>query len=174
MKNFTWVLIVVLLSTTIQSCRVKPNKNYVRVSPAKTESGKMEACDVTIQYSSPFVKGRTVYGELVPYDGVWRAGANEATTIEFSKAVKIDGKVLAAGKYTFFVIPKKEGNWSIIFNKKLNQWGAFAYNEKHNVLVGSAKTATIDHVESLKYWMNANSIFLDWASTRMSFEVGAE
>src|SRR4051812_48838821 len=80
-------------------------------SPAATATGKIGAADVTVNYSSPGVKGRKIFGGLEPYDKVWRAGANEATTVEFSKAVTVEGKALPAGKYGFFLIPS-EKQWT--------------------------------------------------------------
>src|SRR6187431_3228823 len=73
--------------------------------------------DVTITYSRPGVKGRTIWGDLVPYDKVWRTGANEATAITFSTDVKVNGQPLAAGTYSLHTIPTKN-DWTVIFNKK--------------------------------------------------------
>ena len=117
-------------------------------SPAATATGKIGATNVTVSYSSPGVKGRKIFGGLEPYGKVWRAGANEATTVEFSKAVTVGGKPLPAGKYGFFVIPAA-GPWTVIFNKVPNQWGAFKYDEKQDalrVLVTPRKTALTERL----------------------------
>ena len=87
---------------------------------------------VTIDYSQPSVKGRKIWGELVPYDQVWRAGANETTTFTLSADATVGGKNLPAGKYAFFVIPN-EKEWTIIFNKTI-KWGAFSYKQEEDVL----------------------------------------
>lgn len=84
-------------------------------------------------YSRPQKNNRTVFGELVEYDKVWRLGANEATEIEFFKDVRIDGKKVAKGKYTLYAFPKPE-KWTIIFNKETDIWGAFNYDETKDVL----------------------------------------
>src|SRR5688572_3927170 len=97
-----------------------------RVSPKASVSYTIGLTDVEIHYGSPAVKGRPVWGSLVPYDKIWRAGANEATTIEFSTDVNMEGQTLRAGKYALFIIPG-ETDWTIIFNKKHDQWGAFGY-----------------------------------------------
>ncbi|GAB3313711.1 DUF2911 domain-containing protein [Hymenobacter humi] len=131
-------------------------------SPAATATGKIGAADVTIKYSSPAVKGRTIYGGLVPYNQVWRAGANEATTVEFSKPVKVEGKPLAAGKYSFFAIPT-EKQWTIIFNKVPEQWGAFKYAQKDDALrvtVTPRKAATM--AERLAYEVKPTGMVLRW------------
>jgi hypothetical protein len=91
-------------------------------SPPATASGKIGGVDVTVNYNSPAVKGRQVWGGLVPYDKVWRTGANEATVINFSKDVMVEGQKLAAGKYSVYTIPG-QNEWTVIFNKQTGQWG---------------------------------------------------
>ena len=98
-----------------------------RASPKETTNGKINQSDLTITYGAPYVKGRVIWGELVPFDKIWRAGANEATTFEFSKDVDIENQKLPAGKYSFFLIPNKE-KCTIIFNNDFNQWGAYKYD----------------------------------------------
>lgn len=136
-------------------------------SPAATASGKIGGTDVTVSYSSPAVKGRAIWGGLVPYGQVWRAGANEATTVEFSKDVKVEGKALPAGKYGFFVIPT-EKQWTVIFNKVPNQWGAFKYDEKQDalrVMVTPRKTAAL--TERLAYEVTPKGLVLRWENDEL-------
>jgi hypothetical protein len=99
-----------------------------RVSPKASVSYTIGYTEVSVHYSSPAVKERAIWGALVPYDKVWRAGADEATTIEFSTDVNIEGQSLRAGKYAFFLIPG-ETEWTVILNKKTDQWGSFNYDE---------------------------------------------
>ena len=108
-------------------------KEEVRISPKAAVIQKVGFTDITIDYSRPGVKGRTIWGGLVPYNAVWRAGANEATKITFNSDVKINGKKLKAGSYGFFTIPTKD-KWTIIFNKVADQWGAFEYNDVEDAL----------------------------------------
>jgi len=91
-------------------------------SPAETASGTVAGSEIKISYSSPAVKGRKIWGGLVPYDKVWRTGANEATIFETSKDIKIGGKTLKAGKYSLYTKPG-EKEWSVIFNSQTGQWG---------------------------------------------------
>ncbi|MEY4727976.1 MAG: hypothetical protein RLZZ390_500 [Bacteroidota bacterium] len=98
-----------LLTFGINACA-----QNAKPSPAQTASGKAGNATVTINYGSPSVKGRKIWGDLVPYGKVWRTGANDATTIEFSADVKIEGQPLAKGKYALFTIPEENG-WTIIF-----------------------------------------------------------
>jgi len=104
-----------------------------RVSPNASVSQTIGVTEVTISYGRPGVKGRTIWGELVPYGEVWRTGANEATTISFSKDVTVEGEPLPAGTYALFTIPK-EAEWIIVFNKNAQQWGAFDYNASQDAL----------------------------------------
>lgn len=98
--------------------------SFSQASPAATATGKVGEANITIKYSSPSVKGRKVYGsDLVPYGGkVWRAGANFATIFETDKDIVVEGKALAAGKYSIYAIAN-ENEWVIIFNSKTGQWG---------------------------------------------------
>jgi len=131
-------------------------------SPRDSVSGKIGKASVKINYGSPSVKGRTIWGDLVPYNKVWRAGANEATTFTTDKNLNVEGKELSAGTYGFFVIPG-EKEWTIIFNKTAKQWGAYEYKEKDDVIrvtVKSQKSASMN--ERLIYKINANGISLLW------------
>ena len=104
-----------------------------RVSPQATVSQTVGLTNVTITYCRPGVKGRVIWGGLVPYDQVWRTGANEATTITFADPVTIDGTKLPAGTYGLFTIPGKD-EWTVIFNKTAKQWGAYEYKQAEDAL----------------------------------------
>jgi hypothetical protein len=104
-----------------------------RPSPKASVQQTVGLTDVTINYCRPGVKGRTIWGDLVPYDKVWRTGANEATTIQISQDVKVNGKPLPAGLYSLHTIPGKSA-WTVIFNKKAEQWGSYDYDEKDDAL----------------------------------------
>ncbi|HLA60421.1 MAG TPA: DUF2911 domain-containing protein [Puia sp.] len=93
-----------------------------RPSPPATAKGKIKDANITIDYSSPSVKGRTIWGSLVPYNKIWRAGANEATIFTTDKDVMVEGKKLPAGKYSLFMTPG-EKEWTVIFNSQTGQWG---------------------------------------------------
>jgi Protein of unknown function (DUF2911) len=93
-----------------------------RASPPATAAGKVKGATISIDYSSPSVKGRTIFGSLLPYGKLWRAGANEATIFTTDKAIEVEGKSLAAGKYSLFMTPG-EKEWTIFFNSETGQWG---------------------------------------------------
>ncbi|WP_293306043.1 DUF2911 domain-containing protein [Pedobacter sp. UBA5917] len=104
---------------------------------------------ITLVYSRPNVKGRKIFGGMEPLGTVWRNGANAATRIKFTDAVKIDGKDLPAGEYGLFSIPGKN-EWTVIFSKTPDQWGAYTYKESDDVLRVSVKTTALkDKVETL-------------------------
>ena len=113
--GFVLALISIFLTSTIWA----QNK---RVSPPVTASGNVNGVNITMDYSSPAVKGRKIWGDLVPYGKVWRAGANEATLITIDKDVQVEGKALPAGKYSLYAIPG-ETEWIIIINSATGQWG---------------------------------------------------
>jgi hypothetical protein len=98
-----------------------------RPSPKSTVTQTVGVTDVTVNYSRPGVKGRQIWGSLVPYDKVWRAGANEATTVTFSDDVTIEGQKLAKGTYSLHAIPGKD-EWTVIFNSVADQWGSYSYD----------------------------------------------
>ena len=150
-----------------QAGMAKPAATEAKPSPAATAKGKIGAAEVTVNYSSPAVKGRKIWGGLEQYGKVWRAGANEATTVEFSKAVKVEGKALPAGKYSFFVIPT-EKQWTVIFNKEPNQWGAYKYDQKLDALrvtVTPRKAGAL--AERLAYDVTPKGLTLRWENVEM-------
>jgi hypothetical protein len=131
-------------------------------SPRDSASGKIGKANVVINYGSPSVKGRTIWGDLVPFGKVWRTGANEATTFTTDQPLEVEGKTLPAGKYAFFAIPN-ENEWVIIFNKEAKQWGAFKYKEKDDALRVNVKPKKSSGMnERLVYKINPNGISLLW------------
>ena len=150
-----------------------------RVSPDKGVLSKVGYTDIIIEYSSPAVKERDIWGGLIPYDKVWRAGANNATTIEYSEDVKINGKALAAGKYAVFMIPRSTGDWDLIFNTRDDQWGAFSYDSSDDVLVVKVQPQTISFTENLEYSIenidfNEAVVSMVWETKSIRFTVNTE
>jgi hypothetical protein len=138
-------------------------------SPRKEMRGTIAGVPVTINYGSPAVKGRTVWGSLVDYDQIWRTGANAATTIEFEGDVTIEGQSLLAGKYALFTIPGTE-SWQIIFNTVSDQWGAGSYDEANNAAVVTVVAQEReDLIENLEFTINGNAIVLHWEKLMVPF-----
>jgi hypothetical protein len=125
---------------------------------------------IKVIYSRPAKKDRVVFGKLVPYEKVWRAGANEATEIKFYQDVTIDNKVISAGTYTLFVIPN-EKEWIIIFNKDLDHWGDYSYTEANDILRVAVPTKNVSKVIenfSIKFEMGKEKealMLLGWDNT---------
>lgn len=168
--KFTTKIAILFMAVFTTSFAVAQDKKPA--SPAATATGTINGATINISYSSPFVKGRTIWGDLVPYGKVWRAGANGATTFETSKNIKVEGKDLAAGKYTFFVIPENDGKATIIFNKEITELNPYKYDEKKDVLRVSVKTKKTDKLtESLKYSVNKNNVTLSWENLEIPVSI---
>jgi tetratricopeptide (TPR) repeat protein len=106
--------------------------------------------DITISYSRPLVKGRPIWGKLVPYNEVWRTGANENTIIKFTDDVTIEGKPLAKGTYALFTIPG-ENQWTVIFSKVHTAWGSFTYNQADDALRVTVKPQAAEPREAMTF-----------------------
>jgi len=140
-------------------------------SPRKKANGVIGGVVIAVDYGSPSVKGRVVWGGLEPYDKVWRAGANEATTVEFSKNVSINGKSLDAGKYGFFIIPREKGKWTVIFNKTSEQWGAFSYDSSFDALRVDVVPEWSDKVQETLVYSVDKTLNFGWEKARISLKV---
>ncbi len=137
-------------------------------SPQKTEIAKVGSTNVTIVYCSPSVRGREIYGDLVPYGKVWRTGANAATTIETTGKLNIGNKTLSAGKYALFTIPG-EKSWEIIINSVSDQWGAYKYAESKDVFrVSTTDIESVDATEEFTIEIKDGKLSFVWATTKVS------
>lgn len=146
-----------------------------RPSPKSQVMQTVGLTDVTITCSRPGVKGRVIWGELVPYDKVWRTGANEATSITFSADVKVNGNPLKAGTYSLHTIPTK-GDWTVIFNTEAEQWGSYAYNDSADALRIQVKPEPHAFTEWMQFSFPSvatekATIALDWENIRVPFEI---
>ncbi|HZU53823.1 MAG TPA: DUF2911 domain-containing protein [Holophagaceae bacterium] len=150
----------------------------IRESPAAAVSQNLGLTKVEIAYHRPAVKGRAIWGALVPYGQVWRAGANEATTIAFSGPVKVAGHDVPAGTYGFFAIPGKE-RWTLILSKNAKQWGAFKYKEAEDQVRFEAVPQPAPMEEWLDYSIALQdqasaTVTLSWEKLSVSFPVTAD
>lgn len=147
----------------------------LRVSPAATVSQDIGISRIDLSFARPAVKGRAIWGALVPYKEVWRAGANSATVITFSHAAKVAGKDVPAGSYGFFIIPN-EKTWTLVLNKKAKQWGAYEYKQEEDLLRWEAAPQPGPFLEYLDYRVipqdtAAAVVELGWEKLRVSFPV---
>ena len=132
--------------------------------------------DVTVNYHRPVVNKRKIWGGVVPYGQVWRAGANENTIIEFTDPVTIEGKPLAKGTYGLHMIPG-ENEWTIIFSNNSTSWGSFTYDQAEDALRVTVKPQTSDFHEALTYDFDdvkpdSSVVTLRWEKVAVPFKVG--
>ena len=145
-------------------------------SPVSTLKQSVALSEVSIEYSRPSVKGRVVFGDLVPFGKVWRTGANASTKITFGEDVKLEGNPVPAGTYALYTIPDKD-EWTIILNKNLTLWGSDGYKQEEDYLRFKVKSSALSSkVESLTFNITdlaptSANIVLEWENTRVVFNL---
>jgi len=172
-------LSVAAISSLFAQTPAAPKLEFPAASPAATLKQRVGLTDIEISYSRPSVKGRVIFGGLEPWGEVWRAGANTATSITFSTPVKFNGASVPAGKYGLFALIGKE-EWSVILNKVPDQWGAYEYNAKDDIVRVSAKPVKLAQpVET--YTIDVNDIRdesatlnLTWENTRVPVTIAVD
>ena len=168
-KGFVLALTGLFLSSMIWAQNTRP-------SPAATANGNVKGATITINYSSPGVKGRKIWGDLVPFDKVWRAGANEATLFATDKDMQVEGKPLPAGKYSLYAIPG-EKEWTIIFNSATGQWGinrdgSTTEDPAKDVLRVIVKPVNCPEFnERLTYMVDENGFALYWENLKVPISI---
>lgn len=171
MKKFLMFSLIATTLFTSLKCSAQDDKSKRPSPPATVTETMASGNTITIDYSQPSVKGRTIGKEIAPYGKVWRTGANEATVFEISKDAQINGKTLPAGKYGLYTIPG-EKDWTIIFNKKWDQWGT-NYKEGDDALrivteAGKAPSAT----EKMTFDISKDGkVTLLWGDRSVNFTV---
>ena len=149
-----------------------------QASQAASVSQTIGTTTITIEYHRPGVKGRQIWGGLVPYDQPWRMGANEATTLSVSDPVTIDGKELAAGKYSFFAVPGKE-TWTLIINKDPEQWGAYGYDPTKDAMRVEVKPVAAEHTEWMRFTIDPTNpssavVTLNWEKVAVPMTIDVD
>lgn len=162
------VALVLLLSTPgfAEPAKGSPEASVIQV---------IGDTEITIDYSRPGVKGRVIWGELVPYKEIWRAGANAKTAFDFEDDVVIEGKTISAGTYSFYVLPE-EDKWTLILNSNWEGHGT-KHDEEADVIRFTVTPEDAPHEEWLRYGFEAledeaATIYLHWEKKRVSFRVG--
>src|SRR3984957_18294316 len=138
-------------------------------------SQRIGLTDITIKYHRPLVNDRKIWGALVPYGKVWRAGANENTTITFDDPVTIEGQPLAAGTYGLHMIPNAD-EWTVIFSKNSTSWGSFTYDQAEDALRVSVVSRTIQNQEALSYDFDdprpdSVTVIMRWETVAVPFKI---
>jgi hypothetical protein len=169
MKKLLLLSAIVLVAIGVQA--QQGDKSQRPSPPAKVSETTSKGVTISIDYSQPAVKGRTIGNDIAPYGKIWRTGANESTVFEVSKDVKVDGKSLPAGKYSLWSIPGKD-EWVLIFNKNSKNWGT-KYPEgedalRINVKPGKAPSFT----ERMTFTVDkSGKVSLLWGNEDVSFKV---
>ncbi len=172
-KPFALYFAILALSGTVCA---QNDLNLPDVSQAAEVKQRIALTDITVKYHRPLVNGRKIWGGLVPYGKVWRAGANENTTIEFSDPVSIEGQPLAKGVYGLHMIPNPD-SWTVIFSKANTGWGSYSYDQKEDALrvnvkprpLAEAKEALEFDFEDLK--PDSTAVTLKWEKLGVPFTV---
>lgn len=170
MKRFS-VYICLLVLTLASPLRAQ--LELPRISQKASLMQRIGLLDVTINYSRPNVKGRKIWGDLVPYNKVWRTGADEATTIFFSDDAELNGNKIPAGKYALFTIPGKD-EWTVIINKTWKQWGAFNYDSTKDLVRFKVKPSENQFNESMGFCFSdvttsSANINIEWEKVKVTF-----
>lgn len=173
----TVALFICLNITAQKSEEVCYNPNLINDTTKKSIKSMAYAIvggdSIKINYHSPGVRKRIIWGGLVPYDEVWVTGAHDATTLEVPKAFVVNGKDIPAGKYAFFTIPGKK-EWTVIINKNWEQHLASEYDEKDDIVRIKVKPKKNDHTERLQYFTEAangqkGKIAVAWEKIKIEF-----
>ncbi|MEO6730108.1 MAG: DUF2911 domain-containing protein [Ferruginibacter sp.] len=169
-KVFSLLAIAAISLSAMTSCA--QDKSSRPSPPAKSSVTTDNGVTISIDYSQPSVKGRTIGKEIAPYGQVWRTGANEATVFQINKDVTISGKKLAAGKYGFYTIPG-ENEWTVIFNKKSDLWGSNGYDQADDALrIVTKPVKTKSFTEKMTFIVNkSGTVSLMWGDAQVDFAV---
>jgi len=179
-KTAVLALLVALLALPAVAQEIQtPFLDLPRVSPGATVTQRVGVAEIGISYHRPAVNDREVWGALVPYDQVWRTGANENTVITFSHDVTVEGEPLVAGSYGFHAIPGEE-SWQLIFSHDDTLWGSYSYDEANDALrVTVTPTEAPAFQERMLFTFDevgadSTTVALTWADLRVPFTVGVD
>lgn len=173
MKNFILFLLMLLVSNLYGQLDIPSS------SPFATVSQKVGRANVSIEYSRPAIKGRLVFGGLVPYGKVWRTGANKITKVTFDQALQINGSTIKPGSYGLFTIPN-EDSWKVILNRDSDIWGAYEYNPKNDVISFEVTPLYLDHreefftIEFAEFTPTTAKILISWERTAIEIPIGQD
>lgn len=168
-KRVILILLFPLASFSQEAIKARP-------SPLAIVTARYKDTYLKIIYSQPHKRGREVFGKLIPYDKVWRTGANEATEITITKNISVNNQPLKAGTYSLFSIPGKE-KWTVIINSDLGMWGNYNYNQKMDVLRFEApvellrETVYEPFTILLEQKTDTATISLLWDKTKITFPI---
>jgi len=179
MKRILFYAAAMLLACTTMSSFAQESIKIPQLSTTQTIEQELGLGKITLTYARPNIRGRKVFGKLVPYGEVWRLGANSATIIKFSDEVTLEGNKIPAGEYGMFAIPTQD-EWTIILNKNAHQWGAYTYKEADDFLRFKVKNVHHDSpLETMTMWfgnvdMNKGELEMRWANEGFLLHVSTD
>lgn len=168
MRYFHLLLVMLAVAVTTNAQELK----LPALSPSSTIKQAFSTSNIEIEYSRPSMRGRTIFGDLVPFGKVWRTGANAATKITFEEPMVIGGATIAPGTYSFYTVPGKD-SWEIILNKNTGNWGAYGYSKSDDVARFAVKPATTQQrietftISITDITFSTCNIELQWENTRV-------
>jgi len=176
MMKKQFILLFLILGPVFQACC---QLRLPQASPQSVIKQTIGLTDITVTYHAPGVKGRDIWGKLVPYGQVWRCGANEATLISFTDDVKINGETLAAGTYSLFTLPENTGKWLAVFNRDTTLWGSENYDAAKDALRVPMQNQAAPFHETLQYSFSdiqakSAKLNLTWEKLNLSLFVAVE
>ena len=175
MRNTISVCTGLVLCLAVGATSAAQQDKSKRPSPPATAECKLAGKTVTIDYSSPRAKGRKIYGDLVPYGKVWRAGANEATTLVSDTDLTVGGTTVPSGSYTIFTIPNAD-KWTLVISKKTGEWGtAYPGPGEDLARVDMTVSKLPSPIENFTISLDKNgagcTLHIDWETTRASVDI---
>lgn len=165
-------------TTTVAEVIEEEPTGKVLLSPRMQANGNVNGVEVAIDYGAPSVRERAIWGDLVKYDKIWRAGANETTALTFSADTKLNGNPVKAGTYALFIIPKAEGDWTVVLNEEWSvdehdAWGSSHYKEEKDVLRFNVTPEWAENSEELlSYSITETALNFSWEKARLSVKIG--
>jgi hypothetical protein len=167
--SLTWFLILITLIFNF-SCASNSDK---RPSPLVSDSVVINQALVNIEYSSPGVKKRKIWGDLVPYDELWRTGANRATFLNTTENILLNGQPLSKGTYSLFTIPREDSTWTVIFNRDWDQWGSYNYDKNNDVIRLDIATYPSDFNEKMQFNLSEKELLFQWEKIAFKIELAS-
>lgn len=174
MKSISTILATLAITLQVSAQEVpKP-------SPSASVTQRVGLNDITVDYSRPGIKNRTIWGDLVPYGELWRAGANKATSISFSAPAMINGNTVEAGSYSLFIQPEKDNMWTVVINGETELWGTSDYKKENDVARFPVDVSEVDwRTERLEYRftevdINTATLVMDWAGRQVIIRIESD
>jgi tetratricopeptide (TPR) repeat protein len=179
MKKLNYLITFLMMWAGLLLIPLQAQINMPDLSPRCTFTQKIGFGEVTIDYSRPSMRGRTIFGDLVPFNELWRLGANEATAITFTEDVFINDHEVTKGMYLLFAIPGHD-EWTFVLNKAYRLWGKYGYDQNKDVLRFKSKVEKLPiHVETFtidigEMTSTTGHVMVSWENTRVKFQIGTD